>query len=345
MQDIISALRDRADKTIIVITIFATLATIAVLLRFWATWKTKARYSWSEASLVFAHVNFLAQYAVEMHGLLEGKRMKTLSDPRLKVYIRDIYIAGEFYMPIILFTNISILLLYRRLFPIPSFELRSNILIIAHILWFIPSLVGETVLCSPPSLLWENPKEIPNKCIMYSNFFITMLTIELCLDIAILVLPLFYISTLRLLPWKRKAGLVGIFLLGGFVIVTGIVRIESSVELGVQVIDYVQDIFWQSVHAGSAIICACLPTYRPLVRRVTGESDNSGDAVVSTGGRPIVRAGGSGVSQDTRGEARNGEDERVVSAGCTVGMRRGEVEELELKCTGERAGEVGHRSF
>lgn len=50
------------------------------------------------------------------------------------------------------------------------------------------------------------------------------------------------------------------------VIITGIVRIAVSYFPGEPMIDLALDLYWNNIHIGTAIICACLPTYRPVAR-------------------------------------------------------------------------------
>ncbi|PVH92935.1 hypothetical protein DM02DRAFT_677177 [Periconia macrospinosa] len=329
MKDIVTSLQDHNGQAIITATTFMVLTTIAVALRFLTALTTKAKFNWSEVSLLAAYGCFIAQYVAEMYGLLEGRQMKSLMDPRLGTYLKAIYIGGEFYFPLILFTNLSILLLYRRLFPVQEFKRWTNIFIIAHVVWFIPSLVAETLMCSPPSIFWEQPLLIPEKCFMYSDYFISVMTIELALDVAILILPLFYISKLHL-SWARRAELMFIFLLGGLVLISGIVRIVVSTEVGVQAIEFVQDIIWINIHSGVAIICACLPTYRPLIVKANSILSNGMSKVFSSGAKSSLGASGGESSRNTGGKSSKSVDGTIGSPRYKKYNKFGSVDEVQL---------------
>ena len=112
------------------------------------------------------------------------------------------------------FTNLSILFLYRRLFPIQSFQKASTVLIVAYTLWFIPGLVAETLMCTPISSMWLQPQLVTKKCFFYSTFFIIILSVELLLNAIMLALPILYVLNLKV-SWTRRAELMVIFLLGG----------------------------------------------------------------------------------------------------------------------------------
>lgn len=83
-----------------------------------------------------------------------------------------------------------------------------------QILWFIPGIIVESAPCSPPSIQWTNPVEIPEKCIFYGTFFVIIMSVELGLDVLILSLPINEIIKLKL-SWQKKTLLSLIFLLGG----------------------------------------------------------------------------------------------------------------------------------
>ncbi|MCJ1319450.1 hypothetical protein MMC15_004786 [Xylographa vitiligo] len=67
----------------------------------------------------------------------------------------------------------------------------------------------------------------------------------------------------------NKVVLSGIFLLGGFVVITGILRLTFSYTPGAFYVNYDQVDLWSILHVCTGIICACLPTYRPLLTKVT----------------------------------------------------------------------------
>jgi len=202
---------------------------------------------------------------LQTYALLEGKKVTGLEDPRLNIYLKYLVLYADFYYPIVIFTNISILFFYRRIFGVnKTFQHTSLALIVFEIIWFIPGFFVELFMCKPVSTLWTNFIAEPEKCIWYSTFWVIIMATELLSDFMILVLPISRVIQLKL-PWQKKCFLSLIFLLGGFAIVTGIVRIAVSYSPGNQNVDLVQDIFWLNIHLGVVIICACLPICGPLI--------------------------------------------------------------------------------
>ncbi|KAF2462796.1 uncharacterized protein BDR25DRAFT_152969, partial [Lindgomyces ingoldianus] len=159
--------------------------------------------------------------------------------------------------------KLSLLLFYRRIFPIQNFEKMVTIAAVIVILWFIPGFLGETFLCWPIDVMWTDFAHAAEKCGDYGLFFAIMISFEIVIDFLILVLPIAQVLQLQM-SWNSRATLAGIFMLGGFSIVTNILRIAFSYRKGEQFIDLIQDMVWINIHCATAILCICLPTYRPL---------------------------------------------------------------------------------
>ncbi|KAL8925694.1 MAG: hypothetical protein Q9208_003377 [Pyrenodesmia sp. 3 TL-2023] len=100
----------------------------------------------------------------------------------------------------------------------------------------------------------------------YLKFWLAMAIVEIFFQFTILILPIRELYQLQL-SLKKKFLCSLIFALGGFVIITGIVRIAIVYQPGRPDFDLTQGVIWLNVHLGTAIICACLPTYRPLFSR------------------------------------------------------------------------------
>lgn len=91
-----------------------------------------------------------------------------------------------------------------------------------------------------------------------------MAIIETLIEITILILPIREIHRLQL-STKKKYLLSLMFALGGFVIITAIIRVAILYRPNQTDLDLTQGDIWFNVHLGTAIISACLPTYGPLV--------------------------------------------------------------------------------
>ncbi|KAH8700939.1 hypothetical protein BGW36DRAFT_406079 [Talaromyces proteolyticus] len=241
--------------------VFGALSTVAVILRFTSRLIKTAHCGWDDWTILLAQVIFIVALGLELRGV---KALSAITngaeDPNYQTYAKFIYIYGPFYFPAIGITNISVLLLYRRIFETSWFSRISLYFIIVQALWTIAGTIVQIWVCNPPSSWWTSPKPT---CILYGIFWLTMMLIELLLECLMLILPVNEVRKLQLSK-NRKIIVAGIFLLGGCVIITAIIRIAVSYQdpIGLQVN---KDALWMNVHVGIAIVSACLPTYKPLV--------------------------------------------------------------------------------
>ncbi|MCJ1348945.1 hypothetical protein MMC31_007178 [Peltigera leucophlebia] len=106
-------------------------------------------------------------------------------------------------------------------------------------------------------------KEVSGHCLNFDKFFLGITLAEILINVAILCLPLRVISGLQL-PMRHKIPLFITFLIGGLNI--------ARIYLTFKTVNFVDGIIWSNIHLGTAILCACLPTYRPLIVQCTALS-------------------------------------------------------------------------
>ena len=91
-----------------------------------------------------------------------------------------------------------------------------------------------------------------------------MAILENIFSLIILTLPIRELYLLNL-SIRKKAAIASMFALGGFVIITGVMRMAVLYRPHDQDFDLTKGDIWLNVHDGTAIISACLPTLRPLI--------------------------------------------------------------------------------
>jgi hypothetical protein len=82
------------------------------------------------------------------------------------------------------------------------------------------------------------------------------------------LLPHSYISSSRLL--KKPPSLTYLY----SVIITGVLRVAYGYKPGSQNVAFSKAELWSGVHVGIAIVCACLPTFRPLFIRTAASASS-----------------------------------------------------------------------
>jgi fucose permease len=152
----------------------------------------------------------------------------------------------------------------------------------------------------------------PGECIPLLTEFICSAPVNIVTDLAILALPIPVLTGLRLPP-RQKAILVFTFTLGLFVTVVNVVRIyylqhaitDTTTDLsfhGDRIFgdspefswDASLAFMWSVVEVNVGIICACIPTLRPLIINLNRRKAGSGTSKRDNIGRPLQHRSNSG---------------------------------------------------
>ncbi|KAG7007334.1 hypothetical protein G7Y79_00010g028350 [Physcia stellaris] len=177
-----------------------------------------------------------------------------------------VYIYSAFTFPIVGLAQMSLLFLYRRLFYPSHLRYTTMILVGIVMSWLIAASTieigypGHTIGAYFPGSA-ETYFDID-----YLSFWLAMALIETSIEVTIMILPIREIRRLKLTS-KQKHGLIFIFSLGGFVVITNIIRMAIIYRPNEPEFDLTEGNIWLNVHFGTAIISACLPTYKPLITR------------------------------------------------------------------------------
>jgi len=123
--------------------------------------------------------------------------------------------------------------------------------------------------CRPLNLYWTVQHN--GHCFDIYAFWFFSAGFNIVTDIALCILPIPTLVTLRL-PRKQKYSLIFVFLLGGFGCVTSVLRLIKLYELYKSVdisYDLLGPVLWSSIEVNTGIICACLPTLKPLLNLIS----------------------------------------------------------------------------
>ncbi|MCJ1439957.1 MAG: hypothetical protein MMC23_000438 [Stictis urceolatum] len=197
-----------------------------------------------------------------------GKHSLFVTDHRMVRILT--MVADIMYLYTVMFVKFSFLALYLRIF---SGRKLHKVLMWTGILIIMSTITWTLVLifqCYPVQKLWFRERD--GWCLNVEAAFIVNGTFNIASDVFIFLLPTPMLWHMRL-SRERKWSLIGVFLLGGCVCVVSIVRLPYLMKLG----SY--DPSWDDigastlsqVEAGVGILCACLPTYMPLWRRLRGQ--------------------------------------------------------------------------
>lgn len=106
---------------------------------------------------------------------------------------------------------------------------------------------------------------MPGTCIDIISFFVGISAINVCINFAILILPLPMIWTLDI-ERHHKLALSAVFMLGGLVVIASIIRavVLSQIEIVDVTWEFVNVALWTAAEPSIAVMSASLPILRSL---------------------------------------------------------------------------------
>jgi hypothetical protein len=229
----------------------------------WWTLITVVSYTGLQAALLWGIVNgtrdgaIISDVADNIGAASSAERARMLQN-----FLKSIYVGNAVMFFVVYAIKMAILLLYKQIFSIPRYKMASNILMGVCTTWFVPAQVTALVHCLPVEVFWD-PAHQDGKCLNYNLFFLIVGIIETIIDISILLLPIVVVFKTKM-RLKTKFYASGIFLLGVFAIVTNILRVAFSYRPNTEFLDIREIEFWTNIHIVAAVLCACLPVFKPI---------------------------------------------------------------------------------
>ncbi|KAH8705771.1 hypothetical protein BGW36DRAFT_403284 [Talaromyces proteolyticus] len=170
--------------------------------------------------------------------------------------------------------KLSLLILYHRIFVDKPTRIGARILGGIILAWLISNIFLTTFQCIPIARIWSNG---PGGCIDTTSFILAAAIPNIITDAAILCLPMTSVWKLHAAVAYR-ASITFMFLLGGFVTCTSIYRavlLSTNSTDDVDTYAASKAYTWSIVEVSAGIISACLPTLRPIVRKLTHRFDST----------------------------------------------------------------------
>ncbi|PYI04752.1 hypothetical protein BO78DRAFT_372434 [Aspergillus sclerotiicarbonarius CBS 121057] len=255
------------------------LPTVFVALRIWARITCHAGLHWDDytvfCGLAFAISVCICHLIAAIQGQL-GQHQTTypdgspiLDDPRFLIYERCKFALHMLSTLGLGFTKTSMILLYLRIFRTPLFRRICQGCVVFVICWTISFTFACLFQCYPVTALVEF--FYGNKCINTLVFYNVLSGSDVALDVVIIILPIAPVLGIQM-SLRQRLAVLGMFLLGGLAVACSIARLVSFVECDHTLVTHYNDetyytsgvFIWTVVELAVAIMCACMPTLRPL---------------------------------------------------------------------------------
>ncbi|CAI4219643.1 unnamed protein product [Parascedosporium putredinis] len=247
---------------------FALASTIAVLLRLYTRTFILRTLGWDDATIAFAQVLSIgvsiitilqAKYALGIHVWM------TTEDGSMD-QLKALFAGMVIYNLSQIVTKISFLLQYRRIFEGRT-RVVSLILLIFLAAWGVTQEVLVGMSCIPVAIFIPSQAD---KCIDALTVWYLTSIMNIVTDFMVFATPMPAVRKLRL-KRKKKLMVLSIFGLGFFTCVISIVRLftlRSAINTQDPTWDNVPTSYLTVVELNCGILCACLPTLRPLIRKL-----------------------------------------------------------------------------
>ncbi|KAM0794973.1 hypothetical protein BDR22DRAFT_637166 [Usnea florida] len=262
----IGDLNRRQTQIVSVTSMLIFLSTLAVTLRLVSRRISVRHISPDDYVIVFAlllsYGDCICQFVGVHYGL--GQHIGQVGKESEVRYLIILYILQLFWNTTLPAIKVSILLFYRRLFPVRRLLVASSIIGAIVLAWYIAIQITAIFQCLPIHYYWRRVGD--GHCIQTTNFYIILASLNLATDVAVLILPIPFIWHLQVRK-SKKLSLSVVFLLGSLVCVTSIIRLQTLTEIDTQDITWSNAYpgLWTAIEASLGITAACLPSLSPVV--------------------------------------------------------------------------------
>ncbi|KAF2996152.1 hypothetical protein E8E14_000775 [Neopestalotiopsis sp. 37M] len=218
-----------------------------------------------------------------------GRDIWTLTPTQITDFGMYFYVMAVLYFLQVTLLKMSLLFFYLKIFPEKG---------VRRLLWstvgfntgFGIFFVVLTIFqCQPISFYWTKWDGLHSgKCLSISGIAWANAAVSIALDIWMLAIPLSQLRKLHL-HWKKKIGVALMFIVGTFVTVVSILRLQSLVlfvDSSNASWDFVGVSDWSVIEINVGIICACMPSLRLILVRIfpaLGGSSNRSKNYYPTG--------------------------------------------------------------
>ncbi|KAH6840706.1 major facilitator superfamily domain-containing protein [Chaetomium sp. MPI-CAGE-AT-0009] len=279
---------NRGPVVFAVTTATLALATLFVAARMVSRAGIVRRTAWDDYTILLAWlIAVFLSMSIDLgakNGL--GRHDKDIEPEKTGVLRTCEYVFSILYNPALMASKTSILIFYLRLS-------KNTLQVLRLSSWAVLGIVNVagTILtfmnifqCDPTRAAWDVRVQAA-RCIPLLTEFICSAPVNITTDLAILALPIPVLTGMRL-PQRQKTILVMTFGLGIFVTIVDVIRIYYLQRA----IDHVPttssdpmgtfgrspgfswnaslSLMWSAVEVNVGIICACIPTLKPLIIRI-----------------------------------------------------------------------------
>lgn len=224
-------------------------------------------------------------YGQAKHGL--GMHASDLPVNHLAQQTQWFWASILLYVAALGFSKISILMQYLRIFISRGTVIAIWTCVACVSGYTLQGLIVGIFQCTPPKAFWDHT--VKGTCINQIVYFYLAAALNIATDFAIILIPIPDLRSLHV-SRTRRIGLILSFSIGGFGCVISLIRLHALVELqpfvesGDVSFGNATTAMWSVVEVHICVICACLPSLRPVLTRFLALTGLSRSSTSSSGG-------------------------------------------------------------
>ncbi|CAG8959714.1 hypothetical protein HYFRA_00001620 [Hymenoscyphus fraxineus] len=322
-------------QTVIAVTI---LAIVSVCLRLLSRYAKRQPLWWDDWMILWSMAwNLLVVgFIFGMLACGMGLHADIVPLPKIVLMAKLLVVAEILYAFNLVWTKLSLLMMYYRIFRFPYFKKWAYIIGSFIIAWVICVTFLFIFICVPVQKLWY--PDLPGRCINQVGTWIANALSTIVSDLATLILPIPQVWKLHL-KTTEKVALTCAFGLGSFVIFASAYRFSVlfSYSSADPTYTLAHTVGWTAIEMSAGIVSACLPTMGPAFQLI-GRKCGIKPRTPAQGSSNISHSAsnGRGVQDSSRGGSRRksqgpfhylpSEDAKYIGHGSETGD-----EEMDLR--------------
>ncbi|KAI1611340.1 hypothetical protein EDD36DRAFT_285916 [Exophiala viscosa] len=224
-------------------------------------------------AFIFAAVCFsfglTATIEIQSHYAL-GAHIQDVQPDQYATMYKGFFVGTFFYSAALAAAKISILIQFLRFFKDKASRFVAWTLIGLVSAYCLICWIATACACRPIAMYWD-PRVRGGHCFQILTFWLFSAAFHIVTDIALWILPIPTLVALQM-PHRQKYSLIGIFAIGGFGCITSMLRLQKLYVLSKTqdpTYDLLAGILWSSIEVNTGIVCACLPTLKPIVNWIS----------------------------------------------------------------------------